>query len=120
MDINNAARAELSNNLRELTWGQQQQWHDSIWPHLSESLPDERLSVNTPVVGRRKGREPERSSAEQQRQWRVKKDWNVFTNVNCAFALCYVKLISVVYVCVCLYVGGVPVCVYGMFCCRGV
>lgn len=46
VDINNTVRADLSNNLRELTCGQQQQWHDSIWPHLSESLPDGRLSVN--------------------------------------------------------------------------
>lgn len=44
--INNTVKAELSNNLRELSCGQQQQWHDSIWPHLSESLPDGRLSVN--------------------------------------------------------------------------
>ena len=48
VDINNTARAELSNNLRELTCGQQQQWHDSIWPRLSESHPDGggRLSVS--------------------------------------------------------------------------
>ena len=57
-DINNTVRAELSNNLRELTRGQQQQWHDSIWPHLSESLPDGRLSVNRalPKEGRRRRR----------------------------------------------------------------
>lgn len=46
VDINNSVSAELSNNLRELTPGQQQQWHKSIWPHLSESLPDGRLSVS--------------------------------------------------------------------------
>lgn len=44
--INNTVKAELSNSLRELSCGQQQQWHDSIWPHLSESLPDGILSVN--------------------------------------------------------------------------
>ena len=65
VDINNTVRAELSNNLRELTCGQQQQWHDSIWPHLSESLPDERLSVNGALPrrdGQREGRGTERQS----------------------------------------------------------
>lgn len=69
VDINNTVGAELSNNLRELTCGQQQQWHDSIWPHLSESLPDERLSVNRAVQGRDGGRDKkQKSSAEYMRQ----------------------------------------------------
>lgn len=44
-DINNAAEAELSSNLRELSCGQRRRWHSSIWPHLLESLPDGRPSV---------------------------------------------------------------------------
>lgn len=70
MGINNTARAELSNNLRELSCGQQQQWHDSIWPHLSESLPDGRLSVNRML--RRGGEEgPRAGTGDREKECRV-------------------------------------------------
>lgn len=71
VDINNIVRAELSNTLGELTCSQQQQWHDSIWPHLSESLPDGRLSINRALLrrgGGEGGSGKERSSAEYLRQ----------------------------------------------------
>lgn len=55
VDINNTLGPELSNNLRELTCSQKQQWHDSIWPCLSESLPDGRLSVNSTAEGGKEG-----------------------------------------------------------------